>query len=163
MLLLLVLVYIHGVFSKQPTNCLQDIEHAWPKDGILRVEILYNASHNHTLEQSYKREYGAWNYHHFYSDPLATGGASNTTANTSQALNDTVDEAYATQLEAPGSSSKVSAEVRDLSLCHTLLYVVLLQSEHCLFFHYKSTKARRIDSCRRQPSGVIYQRLFICL
>ncbi|XP_067928425.1 membralin-like [Watersipora subatra] len=67
---LLVLVYIHSMFSQQPTNCLKDIEQDWPKDGILRVEIIYNASENYTLEESYKKEYGVFNYlqHFVYGD-----------------------------------------------------------------------------------------------
>ena len=66
--LLLILVYIHSVFSKQPANCLRDIEDSWPRDGILRVEIIANASENYTLTQSYKKEYGALNYQYLYGE-----------------------------------------------------------------------------------------------
>lgn len=35
-----VLVYIHIVFSRSPTTCLEHVRESWPRDGILRVEIL---------------------------------------------------------------------------------------------------------------------------
>lgn len=40
---LFVLVYIHIAFSRSPTTCLEHVKHTWPKDGILRVEIIRNA------------------------------------------------------------------------------------------------------------------------
>lgn len=79
MTLLLILVYIHSVFSKQPANCLKDIEDTWPRDGILRVEIVANASSNYTLTQSYKKEYGALNYHYLYEDPEKGASQNNKT------------------------------------------------------------------------------------
>lgn len=53
-----VLIYIHSIFSKQPANCLKDIENLWPKDGVLRIEIIANAPKNYTIEDSYEKEYG---------------------------------------------------------------------------------------------------------
>jgi len=49
-------------------NCLDFIKDTWPKDGILRVEIIRSSQSSHTeqtdafnelftLENSYKREY----------------------------------------------------------------------------------------------------------
>ncbi|XP_071053357.1 membralin isoform X1 [Onthophagus taurus] len=35
-----VLVYIHMVFTKTPASCLNHVKDTWPRDGILRVEIL---------------------------------------------------------------------------------------------------------------------------
>ncbi|XP_075216350.1 membralin isoform X3 [Lycorma delicatula] len=35
-----VLVYIHIVFSRSPTTCLEHVRDTWPRDGILRVEIV---------------------------------------------------------------------------------------------------------------------------
>lgn len=35
-----VLAYIHVVFSRSPSNCLAHVREDWPRDGILRVEIL---------------------------------------------------------------------------------------------------------------------------
>lgn len=37
------LSYLH-VFNRNPINCLTTIQDKWPRDGILRVEIVYNAS-----------------------------------------------------------------------------------------------------------------------
>lgn len=50
-----VLVYIHLVFTRSPTTCLEHIKNDWPRDGILRVEILQNQD-NYGIEQSYAKE-----------------------------------------------------------------------------------------------------------
>lgn len=34
------LAYIHRTFSKNPINCLADYQDTWPRDGIMRVEII---------------------------------------------------------------------------------------------------------------------------
>uniref|UniRef100_A0A1B6M4K2 Membralin n=1 Tax=Graphocephala atropunctata TaxID=36148 RepID=A0A1B6M4K2_9HEMI len=39
-----VLVYIHIAFSRTPTTCLEHVRNSWPRDGILRVEILRGES-----------------------------------------------------------------------------------------------------------------------
>ncbi|EFA06285.2 hypothetical protein TcasGA2_TC009151 [Tribolium castaneum] len=51
-----VLVYIHTAFSKTPTTCLQHVKDTWPRDGILRVEIVRNVGQDYNIEQSYARE-----------------------------------------------------------------------------------------------------------
>ncbi|KAJ3649698.1 hypothetical protein Zmor_021424 [Zophobas morio] len=51
-----VLVYIHIAFSKTPTTCLQHVKDTWPRDGILRVEIVRNAGKDYNIEQSYAKE-----------------------------------------------------------------------------------------------------------
>lgn len=51
-----VLAYIHIAFSRTPTTCLNHIKDSWPRDGILRVEILRNPSQDYTVEQSYAKE-----------------------------------------------------------------------------------------------------------
>lgn len=55
--MLIVLIYIHAVFARGPINCLQHIQKDWPRDGILRVEIIQNAAENYTLIDSYRKEY----------------------------------------------------------------------------------------------------------
>jgi len=52
-----ILAYIHIVFSRTPINCLQHIQKDWPRTGILRVEIVRNASVNYTIINSYEKEY----------------------------------------------------------------------------------------------------------
>ncbi|XP_059168572.1 uncharacterized protein LOC131950443 [Physella acuta] len=52
-----ILVYIHAVFAKAPMNCLEHVQDIWPRDGILRVEIVRNAPENYTIIHSYKKEY----------------------------------------------------------------------------------------------------------
>ncbi|XP_066597279.1 membralin-like isoform X2 [Prorops nasuta] len=51
-----VLAYIHIVFSRSPTNCLEHIRDEWPRDGILRVEILRNPDEDYNIEKSYAKE-----------------------------------------------------------------------------------------------------------
>ncbi|XP_014208464.1 membralin isoform X2 [Copidosoma floridanum] len=51
-----VLVYIHVVFSRTPANCLEHVRDDWPRDGILRVEILRNAGEDYSVEKSYAKE-----------------------------------------------------------------------------------------------------------
>lgn len=51
-----VLAYIHIAFSRSPTTCLEHVRDQWPRDGILRVEILRNADQNYNIEQSYAKE-----------------------------------------------------------------------------------------------------------
>lgn len=51
-----VLAYIHITYSRTPTTCLNHVKDSWPRDGILRVEILRNPSQNYGIEQSYAKE-----------------------------------------------------------------------------------------------------------
>ncbi|KAJ1523968.1 hypothetical protein ONE63_010514 [Megalurothrips usitatus] len=54
---LFVLIYIHVAFSRTPSNCLESIRHDWPRDGILRVEIVRGGvSDDYTVEKSYAKE-----------------------------------------------------------------------------------------------------------
>ncbi|KAK9892236.1 hypothetical protein WA026_019037 [Henosepilachna vigintioctopunctata] len=50
-----VLVYIHIAFSRT-SSCLQHVKDTWPRDGILRVEIMTNPSPDYNIELSYARE-----------------------------------------------------------------------------------------------------------
>lgn len=44
-------------FVQSPTNCLEHVQDEWPRDGILRVEILKEKLNGkYTLEKSYLRE-----------------------------------------------------------------------------------------------------------
>lgn len=51
-----VLAYIHIVFSRAPTSCLEHIRDDWPRDGILRVEILRSGAEDYSIEKSYAKE-----------------------------------------------------------------------------------------------------------
>lgn len=54
---LVLLSYIHVAFVQSPTNCLEHVQDKWPRDGILRVEILKEKLNGkYTLEKSYLRE-----------------------------------------------------------------------------------------------------------
>lgn len=50
------LVYIHVAYARNPVQCLEDIKGSWPRDGILRVEIMKNPPEFYTVEQSYEKE-----------------------------------------------------------------------------------------------------------
>ncbi|XP_076259683.1 membralin isoform X1 [Rhynchophorus ferrugineus] len=51
-----VLVYIHLSFSKTPSTCLNSVRDTWPRDGILRVEIVRNLQKGYSIEDSYAKE-----------------------------------------------------------------------------------------------------------
>lgn len=50
------LMYIHIAYARHPVQCLEDIKGSWPRDGILRVEIMRNPPEFYTVEQSYEKE-----------------------------------------------------------------------------------------------------------
>ncbi|XP_071495173.1 membralin-like [Diadema antillarum] len=52
---LFVLAYIHRTFSRSPINCLADYRDKWPREGILRVEIVRNRTDGPIYEVSYGR------------------------------------------------------------------------------------------------------------
>lgn len=58
-----ILAYIHLVFARTPINCLQEVQKEWPRHGILRVEIVRNASENYSILNSYEKEYSDFNIH----------------------------------------------------------------------------------------------------
>ncbi|XP_021378907.1 membralin-like isoform X2 [Mizuhopecten yessoensis] len=62
---LAILAYIHIVFARTPINCLSSIQKTWPRHGILRVEIVQNASENYSLINSYEKEYSDFSVHVF--------------------------------------------------------------------------------------------------
>ena len=52
---------MHIAFSRTPINCLAHIRDDWPRDGILRVEILRNAATaDYSIEKSYEKEEKLW-------------------------------------------------------------------------------------------------------
>ena len=55
--MLFILAYIHIVFARAPINCLDHIKDTWPRSGILRVEIVRNASADYNILDSYEKEY----------------------------------------------------------------------------------------------------------
>jgi len=55
-LCLLLLVYIHLVYTRNPVHCLEHISPAWPRDGILRVEIVRQPPQDYTIQHSYSKE-----------------------------------------------------------------------------------------------------------
>lgn len=41
---LFLLVYIHLAFTRAPITCLDHVRDEWPREGILRVEVIRNPS-----------------------------------------------------------------------------------------------------------------------
>lgn len=54
-MVLSILFYIHIVFARTPINCLSGVADSWPRHGILRVEIVRNASENYSIINSYEK------------------------------------------------------------------------------------------------------------
>lgn len=50
-------MYIHAMFAGSTMNCLDHVQGIWPKDGILRVEVVRKVEENYTIFHSYKKEY----------------------------------------------------------------------------------------------------------
>ncbi len=50
------LIYIHVKFARNPVHCLEEVKETWPRDGILRVEIVKNPQADYGIEQSYEKE-----------------------------------------------------------------------------------------------------------
>ena len=51
------LIYIHLVFARHPVQCLEGIKDTWPRDGILRVEVMKGSSQQpYSIDQSYEKE-----------------------------------------------------------------------------------------------------------
>ncbi|KAF0313965.1 Membralin [Amphibalanus amphitrite] len=53
---LAMLTYIHVAFSHMPNHCLDSVKDEWPRDGILRVEIIRDPGEEYTLAKSYEKE-----------------------------------------------------------------------------------------------------------
>ena len=73
-MVLIILGYIHVVFARAPINCLQSIQKTWPRNGILRVEIIRNASADYTIINSYEKEYNEVELDTFLSALESLGG-----------------------------------------------------------------------------------------
>ena len=92
-----ILAYIHLVFARTPINCLQHVQKDWPRHGILRVEIVKNASENYSILNSYEKEYSDFNIH-FLENLLSDNNlgesvfADNDTTNDTDVLNKTHEE-----------------------------------------------------------------------
>ena len=52
----LLLVYIHFVYTRHPVQCLEHISSSWPREGILRVEIVRSPPEDYNIEHSYHKE-----------------------------------------------------------------------------------------------------------
>lgn len=52
-----ILMYIHLAFTKAPVTCLDDIKNTWPRDGILRVEVLTNPEVGYSLGRSFSKNH----------------------------------------------------------------------------------------------------------
>src|SRR5207249_1955238 len=51
---LFILAYLHVAFIRSPINCLDGIQNDWPKDGVLRVEIIVDPSTHRPYGQEWE-------------------------------------------------------------------------------------------------------------
>ncbi|CAH1394302.1 unnamed protein product [Nezara viridula] len=51
-----VLAYTHIIFSRTPSICLEHVRNTWPRDGILRVEIVKGSGGNVNFYSSFSEE-----------------------------------------------------------------------------------------------------------
>ena len=68
---LALMTYIHCAFTRHPVNCLKHLmteQHGWPRDGIVRVEVIRNAASNYSLMDSYQKEFAG----DFYDESFTT-------------------------------------------------------------------------------------------
>eukprot|EP00096_Caligus_rogercresseyi_P012715 TRINITY_DN5421_c0_g1_i1.p1 TRINITY_DN5421_c0_g1~~TRINITY_DN5421_c0_g1_i1.p1 ORF type:complete len:669 (-),score=159.65 TRINITY_DN5421_c0_g1_i1:83-2089(-) len=52
----LMLIYIHFNFGRNPVSCLEEYKDSWPREGILRVEIMQGPPMDYSLSMSYEKE-----------------------------------------------------------------------------------------------------------
>ncbi|EDV37683.2 uncharacterized protein Dana_GF11288 [Drosophila ananassae] len=49
------LIYVHNAFIKNPCTCLQEVQN-WPREGVIRVEIIPHLTEKRAIWQSIKRD-----------------------------------------------------------------------------------------------------------
>ena len=127
-MVLLVLVYIHVVFARSPINCLQHVQKSWPRDGILRVEIVRNASEDYSIIDSYEKEYSETDLFEFNGTEMwPTEGSQNISQDNSVKLVDgnlsVSSETISPDLHTP--EEKVSEESSNPNASQMALDLVL--------------------------------------
>lgn len=50
-----ILVYIHMIFSRTPATCLDRVKDTWPRDGILRVEVVKD-TYDYNIHERYEKD-----------------------------------------------------------------------------------------------------------
>ena len=70
------------MFARGPLNCLAHIQNEWPRNGILRVEVVRNVSSNYSIIDSYEKE-----YHESMNEEFSLG-----TSKVSSATTDTANQ-----------------------------------------------------------------------
>lgn len=99
---LFILAYLHVAFIRTPINCLESHQNDWPKDGILRVEIVSDPAalqndRGHTppnlVDYSESPE----------GEPGGDGGGDGVAAAPEESANTTVADGLADFLDPPGN------------------------------------------------------------
>lgn len=117
--MLAILAYIHIVFARTPINCLSGIQKTWPRHGILRVEIVQNASENYSLINSYEKEYSDFTVHVFNENEKAE--SEEETEDDADAVETETEDIYPSDAAADGhfSNSSVFSEGGNETLVET--------------------------------------------
>ncbi|CAF0793956.1 unnamed protein product [Adineta ricciae] len=67
---LALVVYLHIVFNQQPISCLSYLHNNWPRQGVLRIELFFEAPpEDYDLQQSYAKEFQQLSTKQNYSIP----------------------------------------------------------------------------------------------
>ncbi len=56
MLCFFLLIYVHVSFGWRPVRCLDGVKNTWPRDGVLRVEVVHRPRPDYGLADSYEKE-----------------------------------------------------------------------------------------------------------
>ena len=112
--MLFVLAYIHIVFARAPIHCLQHVHDTWPRNGILRVEIVKNVSPDYTITKSYEKEYNDIDLSlETYAMPSDTSGVKDTEENT------TIPETSDTDAKSSDTDTKAGVTVSSEKVTET--------------------------------------------
>jgi len=51
-------VYVHAAYSRRPVQCLESVRETWPREGILRVEVVPGGvPDDYGVDDSYEKEH----------------------------------------------------------------------------------------------------------
>lgn len=74
--MLAILMYIHVMFVRSPITCLDKVfaTEGWPRTGVLRVEVVKNASEGYNITHSYEKEFSRLDLESLYAPTSSAVG-----------------------------------------------------------------------------------------
>lgn len=69
-------MYIHVIFVRSPITCLDKVfaTEGWPRAGVLRVEVVKNASEGYNITHSYEKEFSRLDLESLYAPTSSAVG-----------------------------------------------------------------------------------------